>query len=139
MRKSINKIKTWLALWPGTWAAPLTILAIVIMYYVVDWINGTHVVPPMGTLDLGTLLTLIFTVAVLVILNEAVFLGIEHNDKELWQYYKRKFDARLEKTTTDKSDEQDFNQITAWQRLKLLFFWRGFLLALGVWIFQTLT
>lgn len=138
MTKITNTLKTWGKLWPGSWAAPLTIGLIILMYYVVDWINGKNIVPPLGTLDLGTLLTLLFTVAVLVILNEAVFLGIEHNDKAIWRYYKDKYDPMHTHPHTNLTDESDFRQLKPWERIKLLYFWRAFLLLLGVVIFINL-
>ena len=138
MNKIKSSFKKWIKLWPGSWSAPLSIGLIILMYYTVDWINGKNIVPPLGTLDLGVLLTLLFTVAVLVILNEAVFLGIEHNDKSLWKYYKDKFDPIHTHPNSNLTDERDFNQLTAWQRIQLLYFWRAFLLFLGAVIFINL-
>jgi hypothetical protein len=128
-----SALKTWITLWPDIWAAPIALVGLWLSYYFLTWID-----PTIGTFDMGTLQALLFTVVILVVLNAVVFLGIEHNDKALWEYYKRGFDSRNEAVTTDKSDEQDFINITAWQRLKLLYFWRAFLFVLGVVIFVNL-
>ena len=133
MNRITNAIKTWIRLWPDIWAAPLALVGLWVSYYLLNWLD-----PTIGTFDMGMLQALLFTVVILVVLNTVVFLGIEYNDKELWEYYKRKFDPRNEAVTTEKSDEQDFNKITACERLKLLLFWRGFLLVVGVVIFQAL-
>lgn len=131
--KFTSTLKTWIRLWPDIWAAPIALIGLWLSYYLLTWID-----PTIGTFDMGTLQALLFTVVILVVLNTVVFLGIEHNDKNLWEYYKRKYDIRNEAITTELSDERDFNQLSPWQRIILLYFWRAFLLLLGVVIFINL-
>lgn len=128
-----SALKTWIRLWPDIWAAPIALVGLWLSYYLLTWID-----PTIGTFDMGTLQALLFTVVILVVINTITFLGIEFNDKNLWDYYKRKYDSRDEAVTTDHSDERDFNQLTPWQRITLLYFWRAFLLLLGVVIFVNL-
>jgi hypothetical protein len=130
--KLTTAIKTWLKIWPDIWAAPLAFIVLYISYYLLTWID-----PTIGTFDMGTLQALLFTVVILVVLNIATFLGIAYNDKRLWEYYKAKYqDNGL--PTVEFTDESDFENLTAWQRIKLLYFWRAFLLLLGVVIFASL-
>jgi hypothetical protein len=134
MNRITDTLKTWIKLWPDIWAVPLTLIGLWGSYYLLHFID-----PTIGTFDLGILQALLFTVAILVTLNAVVFLGIEFNDKGMWDYYKRKYIKGMEKLDpTEITDESDFNHITPWQRLILLYSWRAYLLALGVVIFQSL-
>lgn len=130
--KISTAIKVWLKIWPDIWAAPLAFVVLYISYYLLTWID-----PTIGTFDMGTLQALLFTIVILIVLNTATFLGIEYNDKRLWEYYKAKYteDGLPE---VEHTDESDFELLTAWQRIKLLYFWRAFLLLLGVVIFVNL-
>jgi len=130
MNRIKSSLKTWITLWPDIWAAPIALVGLWLSYYILTWMD-----PTVGTFDMGTLQALLFTVVILVVLNTVAFLGIEHNDKNLWEYYKRKYDIRNEPVTTEHSDERDFNHLTPWQRIALLYFWRAFLLSLGAVIF----
>jgi hypothetical protein len=138
MNKIFTKLKTWIKLWPDVWATPITIALIIASYFAIDYINSLQILPPIGTFDIGTLVNLIFVVAVIAILNAATFLGIELNDQPLWQYYKRKYEAG-KKPNVLSSDDYDFENITSWQRLKLFYFWRAFLLSLGAALLWILT
>lgn len=132
MNKSFTEtIKTWIKLWPDLWAGLVILAGIWGSYYLLYYLD-----PTIGTFDLGVLQALLFTVAVIVTLNAVAFLGIEFNDKELWRYYKDKYDS--DKRDTYVTDESDFIHLTPWQRIKLLYFWRAFLLLLGVVIFVNL-
>lgn len=133
MNKIKQYLKTWIKLWPDIWAAPLALVGLWISYYLLNFID-----PTIGTFDMGTLQALLFTVVILVVLNTVVFLGIEHNDKALWRYYKDKFDPMHTHPNSNITDERDFNQLSAWQRIQLLYFWRAFLLFLGAVIFINL-
>lgn len=130
--KLINGIKTWIKLWPDIWAVPLTLGGLWLSYFLLNWLD-----PTIGTFDMGILQALLFTVAVLVTLNAVAFLGIEFNDNNLWNYYKRKYEV-TDKPNVDLTDEADFENLTSWQRTKLLYFWRAFLLSLGAAIFVSL-
>lgn len=133
MKKSLtDTIKTWIKLWPDIWAGIIILIGLWGSYYLLYWLD-----PTIGTFDLGILQALLFTVAVIVTLNAAAFLGIEFNDKALWEYYKRKYESS-DKPNADITDEADFNFIAPWQRIKLLYFWRAFLLSVGVVIFINL-
>jgi hypothetical protein len=138
MNRITNAIKTWIRLWPDILAAPIAILLIIASYSAIEYINTLNILPPIGTFDLGTLGNLLFVVAIITILNAAVFLGIELNDYPLWQYYKRKYNQD-QKPNVLLSDDYDFKNITSWQRLKLFYFWRAFLLLLGVVLLSILT
>ena len=125
-------IKAWIKLWPDIWAAPLALAALYISYYLLVFVD-----PTVGTYDIGTLQALLFTIVILVVLNTAAFLGLAYNDNGLWNYYKAKYqDNGL--PVVEHTDESDFENLTAWQRIKLLYFWRAFLLLLGVVIFVNL-
>jgi hypothetical protein len=130
--KITTAIKVWLKIWPDIWAAPLAFVALYISYYLLTWID-----PTIGTFDMGTLQALLFTIVILVVLNTATFLGIAYNDKRLWEYYKAKYQENG-LPEVEHTDEHDFENLTAWQRIKLLYFWRAFLLLLGVVIFVNL-
>lgn len=124
MTKITETIKKIIKLWPEIWAVPLVLFGFWISYYVFELID-----PSAGTFDIGMLQALMITFVVVVILNAFVFLGIEKNDKGIWKYYKDEI---------GNNPEKDLNQISPWQRLKLLFFWRAFLYLLSVVIFQAL-
>lgn len=130
--KLINSIKTWIKIWPDIWAAPIALIGLWASYYLFYWID-----PTIGTFDMGMLQALLFTVVIMVVLNTVVFLGIEHNDPNLFSYYKRKYDES-DTPNVENSDEADFENLTSWQRIKLLFFWRAFLFLLSVAIFVNL-
>ena len=131
LNRLTTALKTWIKLWPDIWAAPMALVGLWVSYYILTWID-----PTIGTFDMGMLQALLFTVVIMVVLNTVVFLGIETNDKGLWTYYKNKYDP--EKKYDYITDESDFDQLNPWQRLKLLYFWRAFLFALGVVIFVNL-
>ena len=124
MIKKIITLKKIIKLWPELWAVPLVLFGFWISYYVLNMID-----PSAGTFDIGTLQALMITFVVVVILNAFVFLGIEKNDFPLWKYYKDEIGI---------NPSQDLNELTPWQRLKLLYFWRAFIFLLSVTIFQAL-
>jgi hypothetical protein len=124
MNKLSETLKKIIKLWPEIWAVPLVLFGFWISYYVFELID-----PSAGTFDIGTLQALMITIVVVVVLNAFGFLGIEKNDAPLWKYYKDE---------TGINPANDLNEITPWQRLKLLFFWRAFLFLLSVVIFQAL-
>lgn len=121
MDKIKNTLSRFIELWPGLWSIP-TLLAFLwgsyFLFYFID--------PSVGTYDLGILQAYLFVAATYITLNELIFLGIKYNDKGLWKYYSDDHDPCL---------ETDINSITPWQRIKILYFWRAFLYALGAVIF----
>lgn len=131
--RHINALKTWLKLWPEIWATPVSIGILLGSYYVIYAVDET-----IGTFDIGTLQALLFTSVVLVVLNTITFLGIEFNDKRLWKYYKDKYEIDG-KPNVEHTDESDFENLTPWQRTKILYCWRAFLLSLGAVVFLSLT
>lgn len=121
MERLKERLKKIIKLWPDIWAIPLTLVGLWASYYVLFLVD-----PSFGSFDIGYLQALLLAAVGIVVINALVFLGIEHNWKSLWKYYK------------DDEFNRDFKTLLPWQRIKTLLYLFSFLFGSLLLIFASL-
>lgn len=79
-----NHIKSFIMLWPGTWAVFLPMLILLLSYPILLKINDK-----VGLLDPGLIQNIPFGIIQVIVINEFAFLGILFNFSIVFDWYKK--------------------------------------------------
>ncbi|WP_143084039.1 hypothetical protein [Flexibacter flexilis] len=114
MKNLLPRFLRFLALWPDVWAWPFALLAFVISPFVLRAID-----PTAGTYDVGIWQAVLMAIAILVVFNGIVWLGVFFNFRPLFDYYVHRF-------------KEDFKNLSPCQSIVTLMAFYSFLLFLLV-------